>query len=212
MTKKRIVVFTFLVIIASGFLIIILCNSYIGFRTILLKEKNPTSYVFHIPVDRLRNVIVYDFSKDRSKDIDDLRSVQEISRKQWSVHDANCSYNSEKVEKIFEKPRNKLDLYLTPSGSPIISYSKVYLKFRKPLEYYAEFQLHFASINEQETKIEVITYNTEVLYWGFDIFGTGHSYVNTKKVEPTTIEEYEILLRIGNLAGEKDMPPLKLPE
>lgn len=211
MTKKRIVRFTSSAIIASGILTIILCNSYIGFRTKHFKEKNPTSYVFHAPIDQLRNLIVYDFFKDRSKktDIDDFI---EISRKQWDVGDANCSHNYEKVEKIFEKPGNKLDLYLSPVGSPIISHSKVYKKFWKSLEYFAEFQLHFEPINEAETKITVITYDPEVLYWGFEIFNTGHAYVNFKKVEPTTIEEFEILLRIGKLVGEKDMPPLKLPK
>ena len=205
MTKKELLQ-------CSAFLVIILCDSCIGFRTKHLKEKNPTSYVFHVPLTVISERIEKDFEKDRSTTINGLRSVQEISRKQWSVQDANCSYNSEKVEKIFEKPRNKLDLYLTPSGSSIINYSNVYLKFWKSLEYYAEFQLHFEPINENETKITVITHDPEVLYWGFEIFNTGHAYVNFKKVEPTTIEEYEILLRIGKLAEEKDMPPLKLPK
>jgi hypothetical protein len=33
----------------------------------------------------------------------------------------------------------------------------------------------------------------------------------TLTVEPSTIEEYEILLKIGNLVGEKNMPSLILP-
>ena len=104
---------------------------------------------------------------------------------------------------MFEKPENKLDLYLVPTNNPAVSYSKVYKKFWKSLEYSAKFQLHFTSINENETKIDVITNNPEVLYFGSDIFKTGHSYVYFKEVEPTTIEEY---------VGEKDMPSLKLPE
>jgi len=162
-------------------------------------------------MNRIKGLIEYDFSKDRSGDINDLRSVQEISKKQWFVHDAD-SYNYDRMNIIFEKSENQLDLYLSPTDNPAVSYSKVYKKFWKSLEYSAEFQLHFTSINKNETKIEVITHNPEVLYWGFDIFNTGHSYINFKKVKPTTIEEYEILLRIGNLAGEKDMPSLKLPE
>ncbi len=78
------------------------------------------------------------------------------------------------------------------------------------MEYFAEFQLHFTVINENETKVEVITHGSKVLYFSFPVF-SGHAYVNEKKVEPTTIEEYEILLRIGKLVGEKDMPPLHLP-
>lgn len=202
--KKIIVVFTFL--------IIILFNSCIGFRSKSIEEKNPTSYIFHMPLTVLKERIVKDFTTDRSKDINDLRGIQEISRKQWIIKDIYNFNNIEKYKRIFEKPENKIDLYLSPTGNPAVSYSKVYKKFWKSLEYNAEFQLHFTPINENETKIEVITHNPEVLYFGFDIFNTGHSYVNYKKVKPTTIEEYEILLRIGNLVGEKDMPPLKLPE
>lgn len=212
MTNIRILRFGCLTVIIFVTLTIILCNSYVGLRTKRLEEKNSTSYVFHIPINRLKDLIIYDFSKDRSKDINDLRSVQEISKKQWIIKDVHNFNNIEKYQKIFEKPENNLDLYLSPSNNPAVSYSKVYKKFWKSLEYNAEFQLHFKSINENETKIEVIAHNSEVLYFGFDIFGTGHSYVNFKKVGPTTIEEYEILLRIGKLVGEKDMPPLKLPK
>jgi len=194
------------------FLVITLCNSCIGFRTKHLKEKNPTSYVFHAPLTVLRDRIVKDFTKSRSEGINDLISVQEISKMQWIIKDVNNFKNTEKYQRVFEKPENILDLYLTPANNPAVSNSKVYKKFWKSLEYSAEFQLHMTSINEGETKIEVITNNPEVLYFGFNIFKTGHSYVYFKEVEPTTIEEYEILLRIGNLAGEKDMPSLKLPE
>lgn len=194
------------------FLVITLCNSYIGLRTKHLEEKNPTSYVFHVPLTVLRERIIKDFDTDRSTSINDLGSVQKINRIWWNVNTANDFFPKEEYQKNFEKSENCFDICIFPGDNPAVSYSKVYNKFWKPLEYSAEFQLHFTSINEQETKIEVITHNPEVLYFGFDIFGTGHSYVNTKKVEPTTIEEYEILLRIGKLVGEKDMPSLKLPE
>lgn len=186
-------------------------NSCIGFRTKPLEEKNPTSYVFHTPLSVLRENIVKDFSKDRSIDIIDLRSVQEISRKQWIIKDVYNINSTAKHQRVFEKTENKLDLFLSPANNPAVSYSKVYKKFWKSLEYCAEFQLHFIPINENETKIEVFTHGSEVLYFGFNFFGSGHSYVKYKKVELTTIEEYEILLRIGALAGEKDMPLLKIP-
>lgn len=210
MTKK-IIPYLIFTIIASGILVIFLCYSNIGYRVKLLEKKNLTSYVFHAPHDRLKAIIRSDFSKNRSKDIDDRRSVQEIGSKQWNVNDEISLYLLYLGDSMSEKPENKLDLYLTPSNNRIVSYSKVYKKFWKSLEYFAEFQLHFEPISENETKITVITHAPEVLYSSSPVF-SGHAYVNFKKVKPTTIEEYEILLRIGKLVGEKDMPPLKLPK
>lgn len=200
-----------LTLIASGILLIFLCNSNIGFRVKHLEEKNPISYVFHTPYDQLKEIIRCDFSKDRSKDTDDHKSIQEIGSKQWNVNDEISLYLLYLGDSLTEKPENKLDLYLTPSGDRTVCYSKVYKNFWRFLEYFAEFQLHFEPINENETKITVITHAPEVLYFSSPVV-SGHAYVNFKKVEPTTIEEYEILLRIGKLVGEQDMPTLKLPK
>jgi hypothetical protein len=198
-------------IIASLIFIMLICNSCIGFRSISLKDKNPTSYIFHVPINKLRDTIKSDFIIDRAKDINDLMNVQDISVKTWNILTSNDYNISKKAKDIFEKEDNKLDLYLYSSTNPIISYSRMYKRFWKKLEYRAEFQLHFILLNDNETKIEIITHNPRVLYWSLRIFNWGHSFVNYRSVEPTTIEEYEILLRIGNLIGEKDMPPLKLP-
>lgn len=206
MSKIRIIVLIALLITIS----ILLCNSYIGFRTKSLEEKNPTSYVFHMPMDRLRNLIADDFTKDRSNGKYDLYNIPDMGIRQWDVHDADNPYNALIPEHIFDKPENNQDLYLISAQSPIISYSKIYLKFWKPLEYYAEFQLHCEPSSENKTKIEVITHRSRVHYFSFPLF-SGHAYVNVRKVKPTTIEEYEILLRIGRLIGENDMPQLKLP-
>ncbi len=209
---KKITILSFILLIfAFGILAIILCNSDIGYRIKHLEEKNTTSYVFHAPYDRLKEIIICDFSKDRSKDMNVSESVQEISNKQWIVKDEISLYLLYLGDRVSEKLENKFDLYLTPSGTRLISYSKVYKKFWWSLEYFAEFQLHFEPINEAETKITVITHAPEVLYSSSAVF-SGHAYVDFKKVEPTTIEEYEILLRIGKLVGEINMPPLKLPK
>lgn len=208
---KKITILSFILsIFAIGILAIILCNSDIGYRIKHLEEKNPTSYVFHAPYERLREIIICDFSQDRTKNIRDSESVQEISKKQWYVKDEISLYLLYLGDSVSEKPKNKLDLYLTPVGRTV-SYSNVYKKFWWSLEYFAEFQLHFEPINEAETKITVITHAPEVLYSSSPVF-SGHAYVDFKKVEPTTIEEYEILLRIGKLVEEKEMPPLKLPK
>ena len=190
---------------------LIVCSSCIGFRKVHFKEKNPTSYIFSVPLSKLKEIIIHDFEIHRSKNIDEYVSVQEISNKSWDVLTIGESNMYSKSENIFINENNKFDLIIIPTPNPTVSYSKVYKKFWKPMEYSAQFQLHFIFITDTETKIEIITHNPEVLYWGFNFFGSGHGYVKCKTVEPTTIEEYEILLRIGKLVGEKDMPSLLLP-
>jgi hypothetical protein len=191
---------------------LILCNSCIGFRTVNFKEKNPTSFIFPVPLIKLSDIIIQDFGIIRSKNLDEFSSVQEISNRSWNILSIG-EYNMTKRSKnIFINEENKYDVVIIPEPNPIVSYSKIYKKFWKPLKYLAEFELHFIYITETETKIEIITHNPKVLYWSFNFFNSGHSYVKCKTVEPTTIEEYEILLRVGNLVGEKHMPPLKLPK
>ena len=81
------------------------------------------------------------------------------------------------------------------------------------LDYEAWFYLHLESIDETHTKLTITTFEP-MLIVGRDLlpspphFGRGYKKMT---VEPSTIEEYEILLKIGNLVGEKDMPPLILP-
>jgi hypothetical protein len=185
---------------------VLFCTSCIGFRKIPLKERNPVSYVFHMPLEELRSKILKDFVIDRSEGIADLQNIQEICKVNWYVATESSKYSVD----IFKKPENAHDLYLVLNKP--VSLSKVYYKFWKPLEYSAEFQLHFTPIDDHITKIEIITFNGSVFYWGMPLPGGDHAFVKEKGVSPTTIEEYEILLRIGNLVSEKNMPPIKFPK
>jgi transcription elongation factor GreA-like protein len=199
---KIIVLYTFILMILS---------SCIGFRKVKFDEKNPASYTFHIQSTKIIDIILHDFKIDRLKSVEDFMKVQDISIKSWNIYTIS-EYNKFKAsEKIFINEGNKSDLIIVSEPNPVVSYSKIYKKFWKSLEYVAKFQLHFVSLSETETKIEIITLDPKVLYWSLNLFNSGHSYVNFKAVEPTTIEEYEILLRIGNLINEKNMPSLKVP-
>ena len=90
--------------------------------------------------------------------------------------------------------------------------SKIYFRFGKPLPYWVEFHIHLDSISESKTKVEVFTLSSEICIGGIPFGDTGHGYSHMKKVPPSTIEEYEILLTIGKYLGEKDMPPCNYPK
>jgi hypothetical protein len=160
------------------FLVIILCNSYIGYRTTPIKERNLNFYVFHLPLTVLRDSIIKDFTTDRSKGTNDLINVQDLSRKSWDTITSANKYSKEVwYYGIFEKPENIYNLYLYSNVNPAISYSKIYHKFWKPLEYSAEFHLHFVPVNKKEIKTEVFTYDSQALYWGLTLPGGDHALV-----------------------------------
>lgn len=87
--------------------------------------------------------------------------------------------------------------------------SDIYHWFGNPLEYKARYTLTVTPISDSQTKIDVVTWDSKVLITT-DVGVHGGDYVET--VTPTTIEEYRFLLMVGKKVGEKDMPPLQLPQ
>jgi len=89
-----------------------------------------------------------------------------------------------------------------------IAASDIYYSGKTPLKYKAEFALQLSPKSDSETEVSVHTTNSEVLM-GPNLVGDGGD--NYKYVHPTSIEEYRILIKIGDFLGEKGMPPLQLP-
>lgn len=113
---------------------------------------------------------------------------------------------------------------LVPTGTPgfevdltrfhdPIGKSTVYSVRGEPADYLADFRIEITEINPMETEVVVRTKLSEIIAGKkFGVGSCGPGFANRYvKVEPTTIEEYEILLRIGAELGEKGMPALVLP-
>jgi hypothetical protein len=111
---------------------------------------------------------------------------------------------------IFVNLENQDDLYLHFFGD-VIDPSAVYFGGGKPLRYRAEFQLHLTALDDKSTKVLVITHNPTVIN-GSVCCGLHGYKSNDVAVEPTTVEEYRILMFIGRILGVSGMPPLRLPE
>ena len=148
------------------------------------KEKllvpNPTSYVFDAGIEDVRKAII-------NRVEDSLRG--------YTVY-AKEDYENDIFSKNIKNDallQNVLDVG-----------SKMYFRFGKPLPYSPEFIIHLDSISEKKTNVVVITSDTTVVVGGI---GFGHvGYTWEKKVSPSTIEEYEILLLIGQQLGQEGMP------
>ena len=82
--------------------------------------------------------------------------------------------------------------------------SKMFFRFGKPLPYFPEFIIHLDSISEKKTNVVVYTSDTTIVVGGIGVPHFGYTW--EKKVSPSTIEEYEILLLIGQQLGQEGMP------
>jgi hypothetical protein len=91
--------------------------------------------------------------------------------------------------------------------------SQVYFEGATPLIYYADFHIHVIPVASGKTRVEITAYDSRVAA-GVD---RRFSWVSSGPglfvvaVAPTTVEEYQILLGIGEKLGTKNMPPLVLP-
>ena len=180
--------------------------------------SNPTEYTYHMPLEELRTLIINDFENQTNPDI------EEISCRKMEVSTITKYLNGLTEDTISNPwyPKEKKSVHDLILIFPIstkattLGYSDVYYKKNMPLLYnvYA-FHLNFEEIDAKKTKMRVHVLHPEVAtgkeIWGMIILPS-HAGYRWKSVEPTTIEEYKILLRIGKLAGEKNMPQLKRPD
>ena len=160
-----------------------------------LISRNPIEYIFNTSKDNLNNLI------------------KQLTINKMMLFDATKGdMVSDAASKLFTQPNNKSDFCLMPLN--YICKSKIYQKKNgDSLKYRAWFYLHIEKIDEKKTKVSIRTLEPEVII-GRELFPSPPHFVRKDKtlpVEPSTIEEYDILLKIGNLVGEKDMPPIHLP-
>lgn len=145
-----------------------------------LQSPNPTSYVFDAGIEDVRKAI--------------LTRVED-SLDGYTVY-AKEDYDNDILSKNIKNDallRNHYDVK-----------SKMFFRFGKPLPYFPEFIIHLDSISEKKTNVVVYTSDTTIVVGGIGVPHFGYTW--EKKVSPSTIEEYEILLLIGQQLGQEGMP------
>jgi hypothetical protein len=87
--------------------------------------------------------------------------------------------------------------------------SEVYQWFGVPLLYKADYAVTVTPEPDSQTRVDIRASEPSVLLeTGVGVHGGDF----LERVEPTTIEEYRILMNIGRQVGEKGMPQLQLPQ
>ena len=145
-----------------------------------LQSPNPTSYVFDAGIEDVRKAI--------------LTRVED-SLDGYTVY-AKEDYDNDILSKNIKNDallRNHYDVK-----------SKMFFRFGNPLPYFPEFIIHLDSKTKKKTNVVVYTSDTTIVVGGIGVPHFGYTW--EKKVSPSTIEEYEILLLIGQQLGQEGMP------
>jgi hypothetical protein len=176
-----------------------------------LSTPNPTSYSFKVPLGEAKKKISEGFHPRTQVTSPFYRS---LGLREAGSGNSYLSFKLETAEdavfskKIFEQHRDMIDFHLHTYGTAINS--RTYFAFGESLPYVATFAVSVET-KGQHTLVSIITIDPNVLK-GFGGIGLHGTYEARLSVEPTTIEEYSLLLYIGNLLGVTDMPPLRLPK
>lgn len=175
------------------------CDSTVSARG--MQGKNPTAYVFPFPIDETRQSIL------KMKSSPNSFKHMVLQSKEDSV------FFSERARQVFSNPINSKDFYLHSFGSRI-GKSAVYSIDGDFLDYYAEFHMHLLDKGDS-TEIQIIACDCKVAVGVNLLPSLPHLVrsIKTQSVLPTTIEEYEILLMIGDALGVKhEMPKIIYPD
>lgn len=164
-----------------------------------IPQNNPTTYEFDASIENVKNAI----QEVRGSNWEDVQKPYEGAEIAWKTN------GNPFAVKIFSNPKNENDAFLFGMGAAV-GKSPVYMKDGEDLTYYADFQIHITAVTPSRTRVEIFTYDSHVQA------GTEwHPYAQAGiflEVEPTSIEEYQILLDIGNRLGATDMPKLIMPD
>ena len=145
-----------------------------------LQSPNPTSYVFDAGIEDVRKAI--------------LTRVED-SLDGYTVY-AKEDYDNDILSKNIKNDALLVNICDVKS--------KMFFRFGNPLPYFPEFIIHLDSISEKKTNVVVYTSDTTIVVGGIGVPHFGYTW--EKKVSPSTIEEYEILLLIGQQLGQEGMP------
>jgi hypothetical protein len=162
----------------------------------LLPAPNPTSYVFDRTIDQVDTA---------------LANYRDDSL--GPLYMADNPVLPDEVA-VFSNPANQHDAYLD-SGDANGTTSAVYFSPNgQPFPYGKGMHIHVTKIDAGKTKVEVFIHKPW-LYIGERtryVFPLGtHQRSIFIKVQPTTVEEYSLLRKLGAALNVTDMPPLILP-
>jgi len=177
-----------------------------------LKTPNPTEYVFDVSIDSLSKKTYQSFLK---------KPFSKNEFKQLHVRNSSDDFSFRFCDSTIANQLNMHPYCLLLSRMDYsIGSSYLYYKAGERMSYFACFHIHFESLGAGKTRVKVDAVNPVLRegssfrnFW-VSLFGLTHGgSFDEIPVKGSTIEEYQILQRIGEIAGVFDkMPTLILPD
>ena len=179
-------------------------------ETRALPERNPTVHSFEMPLEELRTRVMAGLTRTAQRD-EPIFGPNESNGGPVTFEVREVGEHSSWLE-VMKLPGNERDLYLDADHDPLWE-SPIYRGPRAGLPFLADFRVHLAESGPSRTSVSVAALETEVLNgstWGIGSCGPG-TFNRYVRVEPTSVEEYVILRRIGAILGVASMPDVILP-
>ena len=179
--------------------------------------KNIAEHSFNLNIDKLKDIIFSFFTlenQDNNKYLKDIFFFYPSVDKETEQYKMFIDFQAETYKtalfgkSYFAKPNTENDIYIHNFGT--CWFSKLYHSKGKPLKYRTPFFIKLTKINEVTTKVFIAAEDPKVLN-GISGYGPHGAIARETTVEPSTIEEYSILLFIADKLGDKTLLPLKLP-
>lgn len=162
---------------------------------IVLDKKNPVEYIFNTQEDHLYETI-----------------ISKLNFEGLLLPKVKIKILRPDILELYPQTANDKDVFLWSISS--YCKSKIYKnKDGAFFDYEVSFYLHIEAIDETHTKVSIKTIDPKIVI-GRELLPSLPHMVRkdrTIDVEPSTIEEYELLLEIGNSLNEMNMPSIILP-
>jgi hypothetical protein len=191
-----------------------------------LARPNPTNFVFDASVAEVKLAVKKWYDKRRHEELKANKTrewpghADEETRKSLTgllrLPPAMLFWKGDAdalAKFLLTKPGDENDAYFYATDSPV-GLSQVYFKDGQSLIYFADFHIHLAELGPMKTRVEITTYDPVVNTtargpWSLERGGRPFIYV---PVDPTTVEEYQILRGIGEQLGATNMPAVLVPD
>ena len=179
--------------------------------------RNNSEYIFQLGISQLKDTITALFNIENQ---DNNRFLTPIFYDYMSEDDTSqenrisIPFNAETSKNplfgkhYFDKQGTLNDIYIHNFG--VAWPSKLYFSNDEPLKYRTAFIIKLFTITDNSTKALIIANDPKVIN-GMNGFAVHGPIARETSVNPSSIEEYSLLLFISDKLGEKNLPPLKLP-
>jgi hypothetical protein len=174
--------------------------------------KNIPEHNFRVSISKLHDTIASLFNFENQEENKILSSIFYYYYPEGMKHliyfSAETKDNAVFSREYFSKPNTSYDIYVHAYGD--VWPSKLYFSGKKQLDYRTPFIIKLTKIDTNSTRINIIAESPKVIN-GISGYSAHGAVARETSVEPTTIEEYSILLFIASKLGDSSMLPIKLP-